>query len=83
MTEFMSRDTIIFTDSLTPGDGDRKFKVSWTWRNLTTNIVTNKVEERIGRTMDEVYDIWREENWREMFDPFKVKLEEITIRAIT
>lgn len=32
-------------------------------------------------TWQEAYDIWREEHWREFFDPFKVKIKRLVIGA--
>lgn len=32
-------------------------------------------------TWQEAYDKWREEHWREFFDPFKVKIKRLVIGA--
>ena len=34
-----------------------------------------------AQTWQEAYDIWREEHWREFFDPFKVKIKRLVIGA--
>ncbi len=57
------------------------YVVDWTWRNQQGAEISHACRCYTDvKTMDEAYDRWREEYWRTMFDPFKVKLLDVTVR---
>lgn len=57
------------------------YVVDYTWKNVHGNEVSHAYKcYTDAKTMDEAYDRWREEVWREIFDPFKVKLLDVTVR---
>lgn len=57
------------------------YLVDWTWRNVHCNEVSHACKcYPDAKNMDEAYERWREETWKKLFDPFNVKLLDVTVR---
>lgn len=86
MAEFLMKEPVVVAEGEAivfnpPRSKNRMWIVSMTYELVATPNPEIKNYSVVipAPTWQEAYDIWREEHWREFFDPFKVKIKRLVI----